>query len=195
MCSGLSGLKAARMADVRDFTAYPSILRWVPNFCPSSLNSIEHSLGTPMIMLRTFLFLALIILVTDSTPALAGKDPWRLELRSEATCEFTLWHVEKNSKLKFSSKFEFCDSVLEISRYTVSNKIAIIDAPSERGGSAYIVHAHGGAMKTLNISYQGTDEDSLEFRLQGNNLKLYTTAEEINLVIAADGSIKIKSRK
>jgi hypothetical protein len=145
--------------------------------------------------LRIFQFVALTFLITGGTTAFAESDPWRLQLRNETSCEFTLSHHANSNKLKFTGNFEECDSVLEITHNQVSSKLAIVDAPAERGGSAYIVHAHGSVLKTLKISYRGTEEDTLQFRLQKNNLKLFTTKEEINLVIAADGSINIKSRK
>ncbi len=140
-------------------------------------------------------WLAGVLLACGLAPCQAASgQPWHFELKNDTSCDFTLTHQTHDARQHFKGTFEPCDPVLDISHHVLSRHMAIVDAPVERGGSAYVFHATGSAIHHLKLHYLGADEDALAFALKGNTLKLATSREVIYLHILKNGQIKLNHR-
>jgi hypothetical protein len=140
--------------------------------------------------------LAALILLAVCTPSAASKPErlWALTTDSDAGCEFSVVHRGLGKALTFRSEFDPCDSVLSIDLHRVSDVIAIVDAPQERGGSAYVLHRTNQEIHRLMVDYVGTDEDGLDSKLVGKQLILSTTLEEIRISIRDNGTLALERR-
>ena len=124
----------------------------------------------------------------------ATAQPWQFELASDTSCDFTLTHQTHEARQRFKGTFEPCDPVLGIAHHVLSPRLAIVDAPVERGGDVSVFHATGSSIRALKLHYLGADEDALAFSLAGHTLKLATSREVIYLHISNNGPIKLKNR-
>jgi hypothetical protein len=152
----------------------------------------------PIALMRTKTtpILAALVLLAVCTPSIASKPGWlwTLTTDSDAGCEFSVVHRSPGKALTFRGEFDSCDSVLSIDLRPVSDAIAIVDAPQERGGSAYVLHRMNQTIHRLAVDYMGTDEDGLQYKLAGKRLILSTTLEEIRISIRDNGTLALEGR-
>lgn len=123
---------------------------------------------------------------------------WQIETDDNGFCHYTLTHIDHAKKLRLSAEAtgtnysDECSAVLDIYPYAVSSNLALIDAPTERGGMATIVRIKNNQIFTQFFHYTGTDEDSLDYKLNGNRLKLFTSTWKKTFILQNDGKIVTK---
>lgn len=134
--------------------------------------------------------------------ATKGGNTWKVYLNEEAVaggeviCKFSvaLTGPEKQSRLA-KTQIDDCGAVSDISYTALGANFLLIDAASERGGRAIVLHAASGKVYPLLVRYEGSDDDSLKAKVKNESVTLTTSLDNIVITVLPDGKLKVSAHK
>jgi hypothetical protein len=124
--------------------------------------------------------------------ATKGDSNWKIYQKNESECVFTAKSsIAKNKATELTVNFFDCDAVVQINYSNPGKNIVIVDAPSERGGQAYVLYATPKKIYSRLVSYQSTEEETLAIKLVKNKIYLQTSNDKKVVLITATGELAV----